>query len=106
MSDPIDRQAAIETICTACSIEEDYHKCDGYKEGSDWCDYVSALRKLPSTQERKSGEWIFDPEPYPLGNPYGHYGCDQCGEYVPHKTNFCPNCGTRMEELENDKTDD
>ena len=56
MSDLIDRQAAIETICTACSIEGDYHKCDGYKDGSDWCDYVSALRKLPSAQPEQ--RWI------------------------------------------------
>ena len=46
--------------------------------------------------ERKTGKWIYDSEPYPLGNPYGHYGCDQCGESVPARTNFCPNCGAQM----------
>ncbi len=47
--------------------------------------------------ERKTGRWIYDPEAYPLGNPYGHYDCDQCGESVPNKTNYCPNCGAMME---------
>lgn len=54
--------------------------------------------QLPSAQpERKTGRWIYDNEAYPYGNPCGHYDCDQCGESVPHKTNFCPNCGAKME---------
>lgn len=48
--------------------------------------------------EQKKGNWIYNDEAYAGGNPYGHYECDQCGEYVPHKTNFCPNCGTKMEK--------
>ena len=48
----------------------------------------------------KHGRWIYDDEAYPGGNPYGHYVCDQCGEYVPHKTNYCPNCGAKMDEEE------
>ena len=30
----ISRQAAIDAICKVCSMEEDYHKCDGYPETS------------------------------------------------------------------------
>ena len=56
---------------------------------------VNAIEEL--SKERKTGKWIYDSEPYPLGNPYGHYGCDQCGESVPARTNFCPNCGVKME---------
>lgn len=56
---------------------------------------TNAIEKL--SKERKTGKWIYDSEPYPLGNPYGHYGCDQCGESVPARTNFCPNCGAKME---------
>ena len=48
----------------------------------------------------KHGKWIYDDEAYPGGNPYGHYNCDQCGESVPHKTNYCPNCGAKMDEVE------
>ena len=55
---------------------------------------TNAIEKL--SKERKTGKWIYDSEPYPLGNPYGHYGCDQCGESVPARTNFCPNCGAQM----------
>lgn len=48
--DTISRQAAIDAICKACSMGEDYHKCDGYPETSTWCDELVALRALPSTQ--------------------------------------------------------
>ena len=50
MSDLISRHAAIDAICKACSMEEDYHKCDGYHETSTWCDELVALRALPSTE--------------------------------------------------------
>ena len=45
---------AIEAICKACSMEEDYHKCDGYPETSTWCDNLVALRALPSAQPEPS----------------------------------------------------
>lgn len=50
MSDTIYRQDAIDAICKACSIDEDYHKCNGYPETSTWCDELVALRALPSAQ--------------------------------------------------------
>ena len=49
-NDCISRQAAIEAICKSCSMEGDYHKCDGYPETSTWCDELVALRALPSAQ--------------------------------------------------------
>lgn len=51
---------------------------------------------IEALNDRPHGEWIYDAEAYPLGNPYGHYDCDQCGESVPNRTNFCPNCGALM----------
>jgi hypothetical protein len=50
MTDLISRHDAIDAICKACSMEEDYHKCDGYTETSTWCDYLVALRALPSAR--------------------------------------------------------
>ena len=49
-NDLISRQAAIDAICKACSMEGDYHKCDGYPETSTWCEELVALRALPSAQ--------------------------------------------------------
>ena len=58
------------------------------------------FKDLNSVAPVKHGRWIYDDEAYPGGNPYGHYECDQCGESAPHKTNYCPNCGARMDEVE------
>ena len=53
--------------------------------------------QLPSVQPRK-GKWIYGEESKIIGNPYGHYRCDQCNEIVGFETNFCPNCGADMRE--------
>lgn len=54
MNDYVSRQAAIDVICKACAMEEDYHKCDGYPETSTWCDSLVALRALPSAQPERT----------------------------------------------------
>lgn len=54
--DTISRRAAIDAICKSCSMEGDYHKCDGYSETSIWCDELVALRALPSVQPKQ--RWI------------------------------------------------
>jgi len=82
MNDLISRQAAIDAIM---GEPTDAHY-------PSW--YAERLEQLPSAQ--RTGRWIYNDEAYPGGNPYGHYECDQCGEYVPHKTNYCPNCGADM----------
>ena len=58
MKDTIYRQAAIEAICKACSMEGDYHKCDGYPETSTWCEYLVALRALPSAQPERCEDCV------------------------------------------------
>lgn len=89
--DVIYRQKAISVLGAQC--KDKYNKTCG-----DHCECMEymALRDMPSAQ--KKGHWIYDSEAYALGNPYGHYDCDQCGESVPRKTNFCPNCGADMRQ--------
>ena len=99
-----------DSVCGLCEYDGAY-----IGQSGDWCNECPGfdkddcfklkdeyrqewLKKLPSAEpERKTGRWIYDNEAYPYGNPCGHYDCDQCGESVPHKTNFCPNCGAKME---------
>ena len=52
--------------------------------------------ELPTA--KKKGKWI------PVTNGRGGHECDQCHEYAPswqtgeeHLTNYCPNCGARMD---------
>ena len=45
-------------------------------------------------EERKTGKWIeITPEE---GNDIFTVKCDQCGKYDFFETNFCSNCGAKM----------
>ena len=89
-SDAISRQAAIDALATMyCKSDE-----DGYV----WIirrDAWARIDALPSA-EPKRGKWIRDGH---------HIRCDQCGIYMCDTdregdripTDFCPNCGCRMD---------
>ena len=88
MDDLIRRQDVIDYV-----LEHGFY-CDTEADK----EYTAELIRTVFPSAQKKGQWVYDAEAYPLGNPYGHYDCDQCGESVPHKTNFCPNCGADMRE--------
>ena len=65
---------------------------------------IDMLEKLPPVQtERKSGQWIH--ERVNVGFEYSVTGyfllrsckCSECGAICEQESNFCPNCGCRME---------
>ena len=99
-NDTISRQAAIDAVCKACSMDTDYHNCTGYKPDSDWCDELVALRLLPSAHpERKKRKWLPDNNCYHTP----HFICSACGvsqevDTVMYKPSwaFCPLCGADM----------
>ena len=82
MAEYIDRDAAI----AACF--------DGFADCRDDC--AANIRSIPAADVRPVvwGRWIWQDAPC-FGNPYGSYKCE-CGCLMPHKTNFCPNCGAQM----------
>lgn len=114
MSDPIDRQAAIDALDVLC--QEHRYKIPGKVEtysqyNEAWQDALDraegAIGNLPSVQpERKVGHWVpIDDE------PHEDYECDVCG-FISEATfcpsgignfyNYCPICGARMKEVPND----
>ena len=89
MDDLISRQAAIDALKRAEALTRAF----GYHN------VIETIRELPTAE--KKGKWI------PVTNGRGGHECDQCHEYAPswqtgeeHLTNYCPNCGARMEESE------
>lgn len=61
--------------------------------------WKTAYERGKAEAHPKKGKWI------PVTNGRGGHECDQCHEYAPswqtgeeHLTNYCPNCGARMEE--------
>lgn len=95
--DLIRREDAIRTVC-----EYDCHLGDHPCEEGKGCYAVRGLRKLPSA-DRPQGRWI-DKGDYAICSNCGtHSGTQNDGvEFIPLKTNFCPNCGAGMKGVGND----
>jgi hypothetical protein len=51
-------------------------------------------KEIEEKQEPKEGHWIVHPK-----GVYAHLVCDKCLSNAPYdcKTNYCPNCGAKME---------
>lgn len=76
--DLIRRQDAIRTV-------QDMH----FKTAGQTARTVNRLKRLPSADEA-TGHWITKGRLHPK--------CDKCGwEYGSYVTNYCPNCGIKME---------
>lgn len=63
--------------------------------------YTKAQMELKDAYKPRKGKWI------PVTNGRGGHECDQCHEYAPswqtgeeRLTNYCSNCGARMEEID------
>ena len=87
--DLIERQAAIDAVIR--HLQLDYEYAWGVRE---------AINALPYAQpEPKTGVWIPDGQKQKHGYEWMH--CSVCGfsdiDNPATHTNFCPNCGARME---------
>ena len=84
MSRLIDGDEMLEKVSTADLVKELIKR-----EGVEVVDIKTYnVISAPTVEERKTGKWI--------ENQNGTYKCDQCG--CKHsKSNYCPNCGARME---------
>lgn len=101
MSDPIDRQAAIdalERIFNQCE-EIEAHLPDGdpdktgYKMFPDYMTVWKYLRQLPSAERR--GQWFIKKDV-----TFPHMVCSECKKpfygNMNDTWNYCPYCGARM----------
>lgn len=110
MSELIEKQAAIDALGEEPEV---WSGLDEYAQGlnNQWHYDVNALKDLPSVQpERKTGRWIKD------GVAYSLYKCTACNNIctvagwancIPEEQmykmfKYCPNCGARMNEVENE----
>ena len=96
MDDLISRQAAIEALMAeGRNVDSRYLESERIIHESD---AVEAISMLPSAV--KHGKWEWQDSPV-FGNPYGSYICALCQNTMPHKTNYCPNCGAKMDGQDN-----
>ena len=57
------------------------------------------LDEIPAADvvEVRHGRWEYEQFTFMYGNPYGCYRCSACGDASPHISNYCPNCGAKMD---------
>lgn len=90
--DCISRQATINAIKRIHPVDTDYD-CTLY----DKVDVMYVLDEIPSVipQEPKTGHWI---------DSSNGWMCSECNNDNTYDTNYCPNCGAKMDkEQNNDK---
>lgn len=97
MKRPIDADAAIDhfrRIIDATNTDSEYNT--GFVDGLEFC--ISHLSTMPSVQpEPKTAYWrthIFDGI---MGGRPRAYMCNYCNFISFAQTDYCPNCGAKME---------
>lgn len=69
-----------------------------------WNDAIYHIKTAPTIEERKTGKW-YKPNGVMPPEHFGRHRCSICGAFAMHDwkhhreqlTNYCPNCGARME---------
>lgn len=101
MNDQINRQDAIVGLkALAVPLYKDPACEDIWERDRTLVNSIDVLRGLPSAEpEPKTGMWI-EHKDYPgLA-----YLCSECGRFTTERSHFCPDCGAKMEDLNNGKT--
>lgn len=103
-NEPI-RRIEVRRNITVDGEDEDDKWIRGYNEGID--DAIACIKSVPPvTPKTKIGRWIpLEYDGYADGNPvWDKWECSKCGwEHSGDEeslTAFCPNCGTKMGEVE------
>ena len=107
MSDLIKRNDALDILCKSCGITEDVENCR--KTSADgWCKEYCELKNMPAIEAEpvRHSKWI--PHIVKICGVEHELGmkCERCGEDALNAegddflTDYCPCCGARMDERE------
>ena len=101
MDDTISRQATIDAIeqhKTAVLEGLEVNEGIAYGYAAAHIHLVEIVRKLPSTE--RWGRWISQEYMSEIDSfIYTEYKCSNCGEISKKKSNYCPNCGAKIDEV-------
>ena len=83
--DAISRQATIEAF-------QMFRGYEANRTNAEWVDRIeTVVKKLPSVNPTKTGHWI---------DEFGGCECSECGCLEGGYSDYCPNCGAKMQEIE------
>lgn len=85
-----DKRKDFDNPCDECPIDDAFRKLAHYED----------LEEQGRLIEVKHGRWkIIGMRP--VGTHLTHY-CSICGGHGDNEMNYCPNCGAKMDEVENE----
>ena len=87
--------------CFGCPLSHGCPKINGCTNRQTM-EYASEVPDdCPISAQPRKGKWIEESEDW--RNQITWWQCSKCGTPSSYKSNFCPNCGCRMEEGEQDE---
>lgn len=93
--DAISRQAVFEQInCWIGNGEYRYTNATHYL--TERVKHISSIKP----QEPKIGHWIEHPHEAGENWEYSRYECSECSAWEDDDSDFCPNCGAKMVDLQ------
>lgn len=98
-NDAVSRQAILNKIKEVCFSKEwiQFRVDKGSNGQRDFL--INYIKQLPSTTSHpKIGRWIEHPHETGENWEYPMYECSECHTWSDDDSNYCPNCGTKMEE--------
>ena len=100
MAELIDREKLLEELKESAK----YHADNSREEQLLYRDRV-IVREQPTVEERKQGEWIEHKQMTVVGSR-DYLECSCCKVWFARwkmpRNSFCPNCGAKMREVDND----
>lgn len=103
MAEYIDRDAIYKAFANACTdvlerVSEIY-----YIAGFSYEHVIEILDDIPAADVApvRQGHWeLTGADKYGRGGIWKCTGRDGCGKFYPYKCDFCPNCGAKMDGVE------
>ena len=103
LEDAISRQAVFDTLkemMQPCGDGLSIYDQDNFIHNETLADVYQTVEELPPvTVQEKTGRWI-DVQSHWSDLTRFQCTCDQCGDFSNKITPFCPNCGAKMEGVE------
>ena len=88
-------------ICPICAPRQGEMKCNSHDDAIKYAaDALEAAEKRIAELMQKDGEWIDEQR-----GRWIYAKCNLCGKVQDVRSNYCPNCGAKMNRKENADAD-